>query len=255
MPRRRRLIAAAVLATAGAYYAANVAEVWLASRRDEARPAEAIVVLGAAQYDGQPSAVLRARLDHAGALFRTRLAPVVVVTGGRRSGDRFTEARVGAAYLHRLGVPESAILRETSGRTSWESLAASARFLRARGIDRVVLVSDPFHAARIAAIGREVGLSPSTSPTRTSPIRGLPAVRRMLGEALQMSLGRVLGFRRLVRVGEVRKRFDTGAILRRRDPGPWPGDTPFGGGVIGNTAGSGPVIEGSSPSPRALTGW
>lgn len=180
------------------YFAVTFAQVWTTAQRDRARPAEAIVVLGAAQYNGRPSAVLRARLDHAADLYGRRLAPVVVVTGGRAEGDRFTEATASANYLHRRRVPDAAILREASGRTSWESLAASARFLRARGIDDVVLVSDPFHSARIEAIAKELRLHATTSPTRTSPIRGTAALRHMVHESVLLGVGRIVGFRHLV---------------------------------------------------------
>lgn len=198
--RTASTLAIVALIAAAAYVALTFLEVWLASRRDEARPAQAIVVLGAAQYNGRPSAVLRARLEHAAGLWRAEVAPVVVVTGGKRPGDRFTEATASAAYLHRLGVPDTAILREVQGRTSWDSLAAAAAFLHRRGIRRVVLVSDPFHAARIRAMGRELGLEAYTSPTRTSPIRGGAALRQMGREALIVSLGRIVGYRRLMRI-------------------------------------------------------
>lgn len=191
-----------VPAAVGVYLVVTFVQVWLASRADNAQPADAIVVLGAAQYDGRPSPVLRARLDHAAALYHDGIAPLVVVTGGRAEGDRFTEAGVGAAYLHRAGVPESAILRETTATTSWESLAAAAWILGDRGATEVVLVSDPFHAARIQAIASDLGLDPHTSPTRTSPIKGVAAVRRMAGETVAVAAGRVIGFRRLARIGE-----------------------------------------------------
>lgn len=195
----RNLAIVAFLAVA-TYLVATFVEVWLASRRDEARPAQAIVVLGAAQYDGRPSAVLRARLDHAAALWRAGVAPVVVVTGGKRAGDRFTEATASATYLHRLGIPDTAILREVQGRNSWDSLAAAAVFLHRRGVRRVVLVSDPFHAARIRAMARELRMEAYTSPTRTSPIRGGTALRQMGREAVIVSLGRIVGYRRLMRI-------------------------------------------------------
>ena len=188
------------------YVGFTFVQVWLSGRHDGARRAQAIVVLGAAQYDGRPSKVLRARLDHAADLFKQGLAPIIVVTGGRAVGDRFTESAAGANYLHGRGVPDEAILREASGRNSWESLAASARFLRARGIHDVVLVSDPFHAARITAIAGELGLRAASSPTRTSPISGASELRHMVTETAQLAVGRIIGFRRLVRVEQVGKR-------------------------------------------------
>src|SRR3954468_10806172 len=115
------------------YLAVTFIQVWIASRRDEARPAQAIVVLGAAQYNGRPSPVLRARLDHAAALFKKGLADVVVVTGGKQPGDTFTEASASADYLAGKGIPQEKVLREVEGRNSWQSLAASAAFLKRDG--------------------------------------------------------------------------------------------------------------------------
>jgi uncharacterized SAM-binding protein YcdF (DUF218 family) len=205
-PRVIRRTVLVVLAAVVLYFVVTFVQVWRAGRADKARPAEALVVLGAAQYNGRPSPVLRARLDHVAHLYRRGLAPVVVVTGGRATGDRFTESAASANYLHSRGVPDAAILREAGGRNSWESLAASARFLRHRGIHQVVLVSDPFHAARIAAIAEELGLEAATSPTRTSPIGGLDEFRHLLVETAQVGLGRIVGYRRLVRAEELGKR-------------------------------------------------
>lgn len=181
------------------YLSVTFVQVWMASRRDEARASDAIIVLGAAEYDGRPSPVLAARLDHAIGLYQKGIAPVIVVTGGRQPGDRFTEAGVSADYLHQHAVPDTAILRETTGRTSWESLEAAARFLEVRHMSRVVLVSDPYHSARITAIAHEVGLDAVTSPTRTSPIKGTSAFKRLLGETLRVAAGRVFGYARLDR--------------------------------------------------------
>ena len=194
---RRALLAAVVLPSL--YFVVTFVQVWRTSRHDGARPAQALIVLGAAQYDGRPSPVLRARLDHAADLYHRQIAPVLVVTGGKAEGDRFTESQASANYLHTKGVPDEAILREATGRTSWQSLAASARFLRQRGIRDVVLVSDPFHAARIHGIASELGLTAATSPTRTSPIKGLSEFRHMVTETAQVAVARVIGFRRLVR--------------------------------------------------------
>jgi uncharacterized SAM-binding protein YcdF (DUF218 family) len=181
------------------YLSVTFVQVWMASRRDEARPSDAIIVLGAAEYDGRPSPVLAARLDHAIDLYNERIAPVIVVTGGKEPGDRFTEAGASADYLHKHAIPDTAILRETTGRTSWESLEAAARFLEERDMKRVVLVSDPYHSARIKAIAHEVGLDGVTSPTRTSPIKGASAWKRMVGETLRVAAGRIFGFGRLDR--------------------------------------------------------
>jgi uncharacterized SAM-binding protein YcdF (DUF218 family) len=194
----RRVGLVAVLA-ALLYYVVTFVQVWLAARHDDSRRSEAIVVLGAAQYNGRPTPVFRARLDHAADLYKERVAPTIVVTGGKQAGDQFTEATSGANYLHNKGVPDAAILRETTSRTSWESLAAAARVLRDRGEKQVVLVSDPFHALRIRSIANELGLDAVTSPTRSSPISGFEEWRRFLSEAMRVALGRIVGFGRLAR--------------------------------------------------------
>jgi uncharacterized SAM-binding protein YcdF (DUF218 family) len=197
------------------YLAVTFVQVWMASRDDDARPSDAIIVLGAAQYDGRPSPVLAARLDHAYQLYARHIAPKVVVTGGKQPGDRFTEATAAAMYLHKLGVPDGAILRETSGQSSWESLQASARFLKQRGLSRVVLVSDPYHSARIQGIAKEVGLHAVTSPTRTSPIKGAAAWRRMANETLRVAAGRILGYHLLDKERHVGKLVPGLAMLTR----------------------------------------
>ena len=103
------------------YFLITVFQVWRASDSDDRAKTQAIVVLGAAQYDGKPSPVFVARLDHALELWKKGVAPLIVVTGGKQPGDRFTEASSGANYLLARGVPDSAILRETTSRNSWES--------------------------------------------------------------------------------------------------------------------------------------
>ncbi len=142
--------------------------VW--STLDQARPAESIVVLGAAQYDGHPSPVLRARLDHAVDLWNHHMAHIVVLTGGRGPGDTTSEAAVGRSYVKRHGVPEAAILLENEGRTTRASLMAVSRMLSDRGMSTAILVSDPFHMLRLWILSRRFGLIAYTSPTRTSPI-------------------------------------------------------------------------------------
>jgi uncharacterized SAM-binding protein YcdF (DUF218 family) len=192
-------LALVVLVAGFVYYVVTFVQVLMAARSDDSRPSEAIVVLGAAQYDGRPSAVFRARLDHAADLYEEGISPTIVVTGGKQEGDRFTEAAAGADYLHGRGVPDSAILRETTSRSSWESLSATANFLEERGMTRVVLVSDPFHSLRVESIADELGLDAVTSPTRTSPISGPGEWRRFFTEALRVAAGRIVGFGRLAR--------------------------------------------------------
>src|SRR6266550_1316711 len=140
------------------------------SSRDEARPAQAIVVLGAAQYAGKPSPVLRARLDHALDLWNRHLAALLILTGGTGAGDTTSEAAVGRTYARKRGVPDSAILVENEGRTTSESMRAVAGMLEVRGLQTALLVSDPFHMLRLRILARRFGFTPYTSPTQTSPI-------------------------------------------------------------------------------------
>lgn len=148
----------------------SAASVLVWSSRDEARPAQAIVVLGAAQYAGKPSPVLRARLDHALELWNRHLASLMILTGGTGEGDTTSEAAVGRTYVRKRGVPDSAIVEENAGRTTSESMRAVAGMLEVRGLQSALLVSDPFHMLRLRILARRFGFTPYTSPTRTSPI-------------------------------------------------------------------------------------
>jgi uncharacterized SAM-binding protein YcdF (DUF218 family) len=166
---RRRIIAAIIIGPLLAWLtSAALVVIW--SQRDASRPASAIVVLGAAQYVGRPSPVLKARLDHAIALWKNGLAPVLVVTGGKGPRDTTSEAEASYAYAVKQGVPDSAILVESVGRTSDESMRAVADTMRARGMRDAVLVSDPFHMLRLQVLATQLGITPYTSPTQTSPI-------------------------------------------------------------------------------------
>ena len=198
-------IALALVAVVVVYVGVTFAQVWWAARHDQARRAQAIVVFGTAQYNGRPSPVLAARLDHAVDLYRRQLAPVIVVTGGNQPGDKFTEAGASAEYLLQRGVPDHDVLREVSGTTSWQSLAAAASFLGDRDIKDVLLVSDPFHSYRIRAMASELGLDGHSSPTRTSPIRGLTEAKYMARETVAVAVGRIIGFRRQARIESVVK--------------------------------------------------
>jgi uncharacterized SAM-binding protein YcdF (DUF218 family) len=192
------LVAAVVL-----YLVVTFVQVWRAANDDQARQAEAIVVFGTAQYNGVPSPVLAARLDHAIELYRRDLAPVIVVTGGNQPGDQFTEATASANYLIQRGVPDDDVLREVSGTSSWQSLASVANFLGDRSIREVLLVSDPFHSLRIQAMASELGLDGHPSPTTTSPIRGMSEARYMARETVAVAVGRVIGFRRQANIEDV----------------------------------------------------
>ena len=165
----RRILTIIVVATF-ALWVISAAAVLIWSSRDEARPAQAIVVLGAAQYAGKPSPVLRARLDHALDLWNRHLATLLILTGGTGSGDTTSEAAVGRTYARKHGVPDSSILVESQGRTTSESMRAVAGMLEVRGLQSALLVSDPFHMLRLRILARRFGFTPYTSPTQTSPI-------------------------------------------------------------------------------------
>lgn len=130
---------------------------------DQAAPADAIVVFGAAEYDGRPSPVYRARLDHALALYRRGIAPLIVTLGGA-GGDQYSEGAVGGEYLMGRGVPEGAIIAETESRNTEESARRIAVIARANGLRRLVIVSDGTHMFRIHEICAADGLDVLTSP-------------------------------------------------------------------------------------------
>lgn len=227
-------VALALFAVVFIYLSVIFVQVWMAARRDDARTADAIVVMGAAQFDGRPSKILQARLDHALDLYNRGIAKTVVVTGGKLPADRFTEAESGAAYLAQKGVPESAILRENEGRTSWQSLSAVANSLKAREQGDVVLVTDPYHSARVEDIAHELDLRAATSPTKTSPIKGAGEWRRFFTETVRIAAGKIFGYGRLDRHRQVENLVPGLATLwpplrrpRRRD-GPFWGTTHSG---------------------------
>jgi uncharacterized SAM-binding protein YcdF (DUF218 family) len=167
-----------------------VVAVLLTGRRDEARPADALVVLGAAQYEGRPSPVLRARLDHALDLYRRGLAPVVIVTGGVGVGDTTSEARVSRNYLAKHGVPASAIMMESRGLTTSQSLHTVRTMVNGLPGRSVLLVSDPFHMLRLSILASRLGMQPFTSPTRTSPIASsrIEQLKYVLAESVKVPM-------------------------------------------------------------------
>jgi uncharacterized SAM-binding protein YcdF (DUF218 family) len=160
-------------------WGAVVVTVAVHAARDQATGADAIVVLGAAQYNGRPSPVFRARLDHAATLYQRGLAPVVLVTGGVGPRDTLNEANVGRDYLVRLGLPTEAVLPLAGGDDTHSSLKQVARWFEGRGSRRVLLVSDGFHMLRLEIIAERLGLTPYTSPATGSPIHA--NVRRNTG--------------------------------------------------------------------------
>lgn len=183
-----------VVAAAAGYFLITLFQVWSTGRNDQARPVDAIVVMGAAQYDGDPSPQLAARLDRVVDLWPQGLAPLVVVTGGNQPGDRFTEAEASAGYLAERGVPADAILLEDQGRTSYESLQGVAELLAERGLGSVLVVTDPYHSLRSRLIAQDVGLTAHVAPTTTSVVGGVESFARHLQEAAGISIGRLIGF-------------------------------------------------------------
>lgn len=143
--------------------------VWQVARVDDRTPADAIVVLGAAQYNGIPTPVFQARLEHAASLYEEGVAPQIITVGGNQPGDLYTEAGSGRAYLTQLGVPAEAILAVETGSNTVGSLKAVAQTVNDQGGSSVVLVSDPTHSYRSRMMAEDVGLDAWTSPTRHGP--------------------------------------------------------------------------------------
>jgi uncharacterized SAM-binding protein YcdF (DUF218 family) len=152
----------------------TTARIWQQGGRDERRPVDAIVVLGAAQYDGRPSPVFEARLSHALALWNEGVATSFVVTGGKLPGDRTTEAAVARGFAVAGGVPERVIFGEDGAHNTLDSLRAVAELMRARGLTSAVFVSDPTHMLRVLRIAKDLGIEAYGSPTTTSPLADDP---------------------------------------------------------------------------------
>jgi uncharacterized SAM-binding protein YcdF (DUF218 family) len=169
---RRVLLGLLVLVLA--YFAVTTVLVTRSMGKDERPRVDAIVVLGAAQYDGRPSAIYRARLEHALDLYSGGVAPLLVFTGGKERGDRFTEGASGARWAVEHGVPSQSVLAEERSRTTYQNLAGAKRLLAQRtppgARPRIVVVSDPFHMFRAVKQAADLGLDAYPSPTRTSPL-------------------------------------------------------------------------------------
>jgi uncharacterized SAM-binding protein YcdF (DUF218 family) len=195
--RRFVRIALVLFGLAFIYYVVCFVQVWSRGNTDEARNVDAIVVLGAAQYDGRPSPLLAARLDHAADLYHAGDSAHVVVTGGKQVGDRFTEAEASAKYLVKKGVPTAAIIQVGVGHNTYESMVAVQSSLRTRQLNTVLIVTDPYHTLRSELIAKGLGLKTFVSPTRTSPVKGASLFSREITEAGGVAIGRIIGFHRL----------------------------------------------------------
>ncbi len=188
--RPSRAIGLVVLLSA-LYLLTTFADIWLATRRSAEGVAPAALVLGAAQYNGTPSPVLVRRLNEASALYDDDRVQLVVVTGGRQEGDITTEAKAGYDYLRQAGIPDDDLRLEVQGDSTYTSMAAAARFLRAEEISEVILVTDAYHTRRVELIAAEVGLTAEVSAV------GDADFGPMIRETIAVSVGRVVGFRRL----------------------------------------------------------
>ncbi|PIE34258.1 MAG: hypothetical protein CSA55_01270 [Ilumatobacter coccineus] len=197
LPLRWWKVLVAVLVVLVAYYAVTFVQVVTTGRQHGAGPADVIVVMGAAQYDGRPSWIFANRLDHAAALWSEGVAPQIVVVGGRRGGDRFSEGEAGRTYLIANGIPDTAVVGIGEGATTYESLKAAAPVLTSDPGNKVVIVTDPYHALRAVATARQLGVNASAAATPTTYLSGGAQFRRQAAEAGVVALGRVVGFGRL----------------------------------------------------------
>jgi uncharacterized SAM-binding protein YcdF (DUF218 family) len=149
------------------------------------------VVMGAAQYDGRPSPVFAARLDHAIELYRAGVAPLLVVTGGKHEADRTTEAAAARTYAIARGVPAAAIIGEDQSRSTLTSIRSVAELLREAGVEGAVFVSDPTHMYRVLRQAGDAGIAATGSPTTTSPIMGDPMA---IADAVVHELGALVAY-------------------------------------------------------------
>lgn len=160
----------AIVLLLGITSAALLFQIYKTGRTDSAGKADAIAVLGAAEYAGRPSPVFQARLDHAYDLFQRGLAPTIITTGGTFEGENYSEGEVGKTYLVKEGIPESAIIAETQSLTTKQNIMRIADISREQKFSQIILVSDPFHLYRAKIIAGDAGLNVFTSPAGDSPI-------------------------------------------------------------------------------------
>jgi uncharacterized SAM-binding protein YcdF (DUF218 family) len=163
-----RVFGAAVLALLLVISSTALA-IWWNARQDSRPASDAIVVLGSAQYNGVPSSIFEARLEHAVALYKDGVAPVVVTVGGKATGDQFTEAEAGRDYLANAGIPRDALLALPEGVDTLESMRVVATAFDEHGWTSAVLVTDPWHAMRAERMAEDAGIQAQSSPTRQGP--------------------------------------------------------------------------------------
>lgn len=186
-------VACAVALAMVAYFAITLVSILYAGKIDNGDTADVIVVMGAAQYDGRPSPLLEARLQHAWELWsREKRAPVIALTGGKREGDRYTEAEAGQMWLLNKGVPSSTILMESVGQSTWQSLKAIAPILKTAGVESVIMVSSDWHVARAASTLEDLGFSVDSSAADHGSSSW--NLREWIRETIGVGVGRLVGF-------------------------------------------------------------
>ncbi len=169
--------------------------IWWTARQDSRPASDAIVVLGTAQYNGVPSSIFQARLEHAIALYEDGGAPVIVTVGGKAAGDQFSEAEAGQTYLAEQGVPDDALLAVPEGADTLESMRAVSTAFGEHGWTSAVIVTDPWHAHRAQRMAEDAGMEAESSPTRQGPAVQTRATqfRYILRETAAYLLYRVTG--------------------------------------------------------------
>ena len=172
---------------------AAVSVMWAGSH-DDTTSGDAIVVMGAAQYDGVPSPLLASRLQHALNLWKQKQAPLIAVTGGKRPGDRFTEGDTSRRWLTDRGVPGADIVVESSGRSTWESIENVAPLLNEVDVDSVVVVSSSWHVQRAALSLEELGFRAHSSASPDGVLSASSEKSKLIREIAGVSLGRIIGF-------------------------------------------------------------
>ncbi len=186
-----RVVIGAVL-VAALICGGTLIRVWQVARTDDRSPADVIVVLGAAQYNGEPSPVLSSRLDHAARLWRADVAPMIVTVGGRQAGDNYTEGEAGRNYLLSYGIPDEAVVAIRKGSDTLRSVVATADLAQRMGWDSAVIVSDPWHSFRARTMARDAGLEVTVSPTRSGPV---VATREIQGRSIVRETAAMLYYR------------------------------------------------------------
>jgi uncharacterized SAM-binding protein YcdF (DUF218 family) len=185
-----------VIIVAAVYFVVTGVQVWLTSRKSEPQKSQAIIIMGAAQYNGVPSPDLLARLQDAYALYREHLAPLIVATGAKEPGDHYTEAESEVTWLEQHGVPKRAVI-QVLGRTTWQSLTLASAKLERRGLHQVLIATDGFHEDRCLAIASELGLQAKPVPATSSPIKGWSTFPYFMKETAAVAIGRIIGYSHL----------------------------------------------------------